>query len=194
MQLHVRCYLPCVPVLLYANLLRTCLRRICCKASAIHGHADERAGCGGCKGSKRADQCFMSAVRNSQAFTTYLWAVDVRAEQVVAIEHVALGVLARTPFHSCLATCTRLTLHTTYVLLVRLVHFPTFALSVCLGICVLKCPRESQFLSRSLFSGVLSPYTKCPGGWHIAFYAVMKNTQTHFGGYCTFPRRPLSFY
>ena len=46
-------------------------------------------------------------------FTTYLWAVDVRAEQVVAIEHVALGVLARTPFHSCLATCTRLTLHRT---------------------------------------------------------------------------------
>ena len=119
----VRCYLPCVPVLLYANLLRPCLRRICCKTSAIHVHADERAGCGGCKGSKRADQCFVSAVRNSQAFTTYLWAVDVRAEQVVAIEHVALGVLARTPFHSCLATCTRLTLHTTYVLLVRHVHF-----------------------------------------------------------------------
>jgi hypothetical protein len=121
-------------------------------------------------------------LRASVASRTYLWAVDVRAEQVVAIEPAALGVLARTPFHSCLATCTRLTLHTTYVLLVRLVHFPTFALSVCLGICVLKCPRESQFWSRSLFLGSLSPYTKCPGGWHIVLYAVMKNTQTHFWG------------
>ena len=60
--------------------------------------------------------------------------------------------------------------------------FPTFALSVCLGICVLKCPCESQFWSRSLFSGVLSPYTKCPGGWYIVLYAVMKYKVNLFHG------------